>query len=143
MLRSRALWFICASAVLSCIGAGLLAQQAPASPTFEAASIKPHKSVDASGGFRVLGGRWQMVNLPMAALIRTAYPTKADLVGAPEWVTSERYDVEAKAEGQPTNEQYHLMLRGLLAERFNFRSHYEAREQLVYALVTARNDGRL
>lgn len=84
-----------------------------------------------------------MRKLPVSVLIRQAYPTEAlELVGAPEWVRTEPYDVSARAAGNPTRDEMRLMMRTLLAERFKLAVHYETREQPVYALVTARSDGR-
>ena len=62
MLRRRALWFICASVVLWCIGTVLFAQQPPASPTFDVASVKQNKSGDPRQqmGFEP-GGRFNAV----------------------------------------------------------------------------------
>jgi uncharacterized protein (TIGR03435 family) len=89
------------------------------------------------------GGRWSMVNRSIATLIREAYPAQVpELVGAPDWVTSDPYDVIAKAEGNPTREEIRLMLQSLLAERFKLAVHFETREQPVFALVLARSDGR-
>jgi uncharacterized protein (TIGR03435 family) len=85
-----------------------------------------------------------MVNRSIGTLIRAAYPTPVpELVGAPEWVTSEPYDVDARADGTPTPEEMRLMLRGLLADRLKLAVHYETQERPVLALVIARRDGRL
>jgi uncharacterized protein (TIGR03435 family) len=65
------------------------------------------------------------------------------VVGGPEWIDSERYDVIAKAEGRPTMSQVHAMLRTLLTERFALKTHTETRELPICALVLARVDGKL
>ena len=128
-----------------CCGLSLVAQTAPP-PTFEVASIKLNKTQSrrSIGGS---GGRWTMTNVAIEGLILSAYPPTPmmdDAVqGAPDWVMSDRYDVEAKAAFVPTKEQERLMLRALLAERFNFKAHYETHERPVYNLVVARADGRL
>jgi uncharacterized protein (TIGR03435 family) len=112
-------------------------------PTFEIASIKRNRSGTSGGRFgEEPGGRWSMVNTAVISLIRSAYPTR-ELVNVPRWVESEPYDVNAKAEGNPTREQITLMLQALLADRFKLAVHGETRERPVFALVVARNDGRL
>lgn len=84
-----------------------------------------------------------MINSPVSTLIRAAYPAPLrELVNAPAWVMSERYDVTAKADGSPNREAMTLMLRSLLADRFKLSAHYETREAPVFALVVARADGR-
>ena len=85
-----------------------------------------------------------MVNVPAAGLIRTAYPSPVDdLIGAPAWVISERFDVDARATFEPRAEQERMMLRALLADRFKLAAHYETPERPIYNLVVARADGRL
>ena len=79
-----------------------------------------------------------------AGLILTAYPGRTnELLGAPAWVTSERFDVEARATFEPTPDQERMMLRALLADRFKFVAHMETPERPIYNMVVARADGRL
>ena len=124
------------------------AQSPPAdngSLTYDVVSVKPNKS--ATGGGRIgsqPGGRWLMVNGSTSGLIHWAYPTKvAELVGAPGWVTSERFDVDARATFDATIEQHRAMLRSLLADRFKLAAHYEQQERPIYTMGVARADGRL
>jgi len=112
---------------------------------FEVVSIKPHK-VDERGARIGLqpGGRWVMVNVTTAGLIMTAYPSKtSELVGAPAWVNSERFDIDARAAFEPNPEQERTMLRALLVDRFKLAAHIETQERPVYNLVLARADRRL
>ena len=69
------------------------------------------------------------------------------IVGAPDWIENERFDIEAKADRDnppqadaPAPELL-TMMRNLLAERFKLMVHQESREQPVYALVAANADG--
>ena len=74
---------------------------------------------------------------------RDAYALQGfQLVGGPSWLDSERFDILAKAEGNPTPDQERLMLRSLLAERFALSVHVETRELPLYAMVMTRADGR-
>jgi uncharacterized protein (TIGR03435 family) len=123
-------------------------EQKPATetkPTFEVASIKRNQSGTTGGGFgEQPNGRWSMVNTAVVSLIRAAYPGRAgELAGAPGWVLTEQYDVNATAGGSPTREQMQLMLQALLADRFKLAVHDETRELPVFALVVARDDRRL
>jgi uncharacterized protein (TIGR03435 family) len=63
--------------------------------------------------------------------------------GGPEWVRTERFEVQATAEGAPPQDIQRLMLRRLLAERFKLETRLESRTMPRYALVMAREDGRL
>ncbi len=128
--------------VLCVFAATLTAEQAP--PAFEVASVKRNTSGDAEGSIGPRPGGYAMTNIPLRLLIVRAYELRSfQVVGGPGWIDGERYDLNARApEGTPPN-QIFAMLRTLLAERFKLVAHLEKREQPVYALVTARADGRL
>lgn len=58
------------------------------------------------------------------------------IVGGPEWIASERYDISALTPDDSSSpEQRLLMLQTLLMERFRLTFHREAKELPVYALV--------
>lgn len=85
-----------------------------------------------------------MVNMEIRALLGSAYPTDtSEYIGAPDWVLRERYDITAKAPEGTTREDMQPMFQALLAERFKFKGHYEMREEAIFELVLAREDGRL
>jgi len=61
-----------------------------------------------------------------------------NVANAPDWLTSERYDIVAKASGQPGSEQVQAMMRTMLKQRLKLAAHTEPRETAAYALVVAR-----
>ena len=134
------------AAIVALVGgmAALSAQGAAQLPlSFDVVSVKRSVSADTGFSFGTRPGGWAMVNSSIAALIRSAYPAQApDLVGAPEWVMSDRYDLTAKAAGNPTRDEIRLMLRTLLAERFKLKVRYDTQVQPIYHLVIARRDGQ-
>lgn len=65
------------------------------------------------------------------------------VAGGPAWVNSARFDVIAKSERPVTGPEMRAMTRRLLEERFALRTHTEMRELDAFALVLARQDGRL
>src|SRR5688500_5381792 len=147
----RVLCVAVACAALSGAVGVLVAQgidMAPSATPFAAASVKKNESgTDTTGGSNT-GGRFQYLNETVVRLIGEAYglgqPLPAfKIVGGPDWIASERYDVNAVADGNPTREEVRAMVRRLLADRFNFRAHTEQRETQVYALVLDRTDGKL
>ncbi len=79
---------------------GVLSAQTPASPAFEAASVKPHQSADQQTMMVVQpGGRFVATNIPLLFFIRTAYRLQDDqIVGGPGWLNSDRFDIVAKAD---------------------------------------------
>ena len=115
-----------------------------AKPAFDIASIKANKSGDPRSTMTPqTGGRFTAYNATLSMLIRNAYQLPDHRIfGGPKWMDADRFDVLAKAEGNPPQEQVRLMLRTLLAERFKLRTREETRELPAYALVMARADGR-
>jgi uncharacterized protein (TIGR03435 family) len=118
---------------------------------FEVASVKPNTSGAQSGSSRLQpGGRFVATNESLEELILRAYRLQPhQLVGAPDWIRRENFDITAKAEGGvellPSLEigPVEFMLQSLFADRFGLVVHTETRELPVYALVLARSDKRL
>ena len=115
-------------------------------PTFDTASVKPNRSVDLRLSISTRGRVFTAVNAPLRTLILIAYELGFEpfrLVGGPDWMASERFDVLATLPEGTTSRQTGPMLRALLADRFELAVHMETRELPAYALVLARTDGRL
>ena len=111
---------------------------------FDAASIKRSMGSPNSASSSIQGGRYLSMNQPIDRLLTFAFPTtRGDVVGAPAWVSQERYDVIASAGREATREEIQIMMRTLLEKRLSLRARIEQREQPVYALVVARADGQL
>jgi uncharacterized protein (TIGR03435 family) len=120
-------------------------------PSFEVASVKRNPSGLGRSMIENVqpSGLWLLTNVPTRALIRTAYRVHDfQIVGAPDWVQTEHYDVVAKASGDlrpaapgAPRAQF-LMLRSLLIDRFKLKARLETREAPVFALVLARTDGK-
>ncbi|HET9192807.1 MAG TPA: TIGR03435 family protein [Vicinamibacterales bacterium] len=120
-------------------------------PSFEVASVK--RNLSGLGRSMIENvqpsGLWLLTNVPTRALIRTAYRVQDfQIVGAPDWVQTEHYDIVAKASGDlrpvsPGEPRAHfLMLRSFLIDRFKLKAHVETRDAPVFALVLARADGK-
>jgi uncharacterized protein (TIGR03435 family) len=113
-------------------------------PTFDVISIK--RSLAGETGLllqRPSPSTLVARNIPLAAFIRTTYRIRQpQLIGAPSWTETERYDIETRAEGNPTFEQFQQMMESLLAERFGMVSRRETRQLPVYGLVVDDPRGR-
>jgi uncharacterized protein (TIGR03435 family) len=134
-----------------------LAQTPERLPSFEVASVK--RNVSGEDRLRMVtqpGGRLIVTNARLKALIANAFemadsPSLVDvrILGGPDWIGSERYDINAKAntEFKPSPDgpprELLLMIRSLLEERFKLKAHRETRELPIYELVVARADRRL
>jgi uncharacterized protein (TIGR03435 family) len=116
-----------------------------AAPAFEVASIKRNKSGDGFMGMGMQpGGRLTMTNMPVRQLIVRAYGVQPyQVLGGPSWITSDRFDITAKAPGDASPQEMNAMLETLLADRFKLKVRKETRQSDVYRLVKARADGGL
>jgi uncharacterized protein (TIGR03435 family) len=119
-------------------------------PKFEVASIKPGGPAGRVGIFTPPGGRLEATNVPLRMLITFAYGIQDfQLVSAPRWIDTERFDVRASGEADGSGVmpgevgRTHLMLQELLVSRFKLATHREQRQMPIYALIVARRDGRL
>jgi len=113
------------------------------SPTFEVASIKPN-----AGGGRIGGtnspGRVNMTGMSVRRLITQSYEIHdSQIIGGPDWMRAQGYDIAATLTGTPTPEQRRMMMKTLLRDRFKLTFHTETRDLPIYALVVQRSDGRL
>ncbi len=124
----------------------LVNAQSPSFEAFDVVSIKRNTlGTQSPAGIRTLpDGTLVMTNQPIRSIITTASPVPVrEVVGFPDWVMAERYDVTAKPPSGSTREQRSQMWRTLFAERMKLVAHVEEREQDTFALVLARSDGRL
>ena len=128
-------------AVLSTV---LTAQQQ--APAFDVASIKPNVSTANAAIQLTPNGRFTAINTSLRALILRAYGIHdSQLIGAPDWIAAERFDVDARVEPVPTGGPNALLpiVRRLLIERFRLKTHDEMRELPAYVLTFAGGDRRL
>jgi uncharacterized protein (TIGR03435 family) len=117
--------------------------QSPA-PAFDVAAIKPHAAGGSPGGTSVSPGTMKLDNRPLWHLIKMAYAVMDfQISGAPEWVSSEGFDIVAKAEGDLSAGGMLVALRALLGDRFQLKVHREVREGPVYDLVIAKSGVKL
>jgi uncharacterized protein (TIGR03435 family) len=64
--------------------------------------------------------------------------------GGPAWINSDRYDIDAKAEGAPGQKTMRgPMLQALLEDRCKLKIHRETKEVPVYALTVAKGGPKL
>ena len=132
--------------VIAVFASGLIGQPEAAAPAFEVASVKPADPNSRRGmDFRTApGGSLTVTNLTLQTLVQEAYGVERyRIAGGPKWLDSDRFDIAAKAEGDPNRKQMMAMLQTLLADRFQLKVRRETREGNVYALVVAKNAPKL
>lgn len=129
--------------------AGVCVMAQAAQPVFEVASVKENTTNSDAAPFGIMPptpGRLRIVNTPLRFILHYAFDIRDhQLVGAPEWIDTASYDINATypADLARTEDQRRGMLRTLLAERFGLKVRREPREMPVYSLVMARKDGTL
>lgn len=123
--------------------AAAMAQQQ--SPNFEVASVKRNVSGRPAWNQNVQpGGRLVMTATTLTKIIQFAYGIQeVQLVGGPEWVRGDRFDINAKAEFEVPDAEIRLMVRSLLVDRFRLVVRKEQREMPIHEVVMNRADGRL
>ena len=113
--------------------------------SFEIGSIKQINSPDGPPvHFTLTGGLFSAAGYKLAFYIGFAYKLSPYEGGAvfsqlPDWAKTAQYDVEARAAGNPSTDQYRLMMQSLLAERFKLRVHRETSQAPVYDLVLVKS----
>src|SRR5918993_4714414 len=131
-------------ALMPIVARGQDAVAPAATVTFEVASVKENRSgaVEGAEGDRL--GAYVATNVPLRLLIQRAYGVgQEQLIGGPSWVSSPRFDVDARLPSGAEQDDFPLMLRTLLSDRFKLRLRHEIRQARVYALAVERPDGRL
>ena len=113
---------------------------------FEVASVKPQAPNDNRGSIQPAPGGFQANGIPLKLLIEISWRMKEfQVLGGPDWINTEKYDVLAKAASgmNPTPEQTMAMLQALLAERFQLKTHRETKDLPAFALVATRGAAKL
>jgi uncharacterized protein (TIGR03435 family) len=129
---------------------------------FEVASIKPNHSGTPGFRFTLPAGRLTATNVTVKRLIAWAYNGNQaglerrddQISGGPNWINSERYDIDAKVEDSLVDEEkrvpfnqwadeVRLMVQSLLVDRFKLKVSYQTRELPIYVLVVVRSGAKL
>lgn len=120
-------------------------------PEFEVATIKPNQAGSNRRSFLYNQIGISMEGTPVQMMLKETFNVTDDrILGAPNWVNTDLFDVEAKVSSEDapklnslTIEQRRFMLQSLLAERFNLKYHHETKELPVYTLVVAKDGPKL
>ena len=123
-------------------------QSAEAAPKFELADVHPsarttNQNPFMSGGV-LRGGRYDLRRASMVQLISTAYGVDADKVlGGPNWLELDRFDVVARAPANTSPETIKLMLQALLSDRFNLVVRKDNRALPAFVLTVGKGKPKL
>lgn len=133
---------------------------------FDVASVKQDKTGFGPGGtrpgsnvpfgngnaFKPTGGLFRVTNIPLTTFIAFAYKlslsqtlvlaTQVSRSNDMKWVLGDRWDIEARAPGNPSKDQYRLMMQSLLADRFKLAAHMGTIQGPIY-LIEMQKPGEL
>jgi uncharacterized protein (TIGR03435 family) len=127
--------------LMNCPGWLAFSQSPESPPRFEIADV--HISAKTVNPFvrtgPARGGRYEVKNATMVDLVRIAYGFDPDKVlGGPNWLEMNRFDVIAKVPPDSTQETQKLMLQSLLEDRFKLKIHQETKPLPTHALTIGK-----
>jgi uncharacterized protein (TIGR03435 family) len=144
-----------ATQAASSVQASPAVQAAPGNLAFDVASVRPSPAPDQTtmiaglqagrlpNWVRADGTRATFHYESLKELIAYAYKLRTYEISGPEWLVTDRFDIEARLPDGATKDDVPEMLQALLAERFNLTSHREMQEQPVLGLVVAKSGPKL
>lgn len=134
------------AAILSTRAIGVPGQSATPKPKFDIADVhaSPRNTNTVMRTSALRNGWYEWRNASMLDLIRTAYNVDADtVVGGPNWLEYNRFDVIAKGSASTPQETLGLMLQSLLADRFKLVVHDDMKPITAYVLTLGKGKLRL
>ena len=137
---TRQKWFnlLLASAVASIsVGFG---QNQPVRLVYDVASVKPSEPGAPDGEVDPLPGGtgYNAMRISVKDMLSVMYRIPhRQIVGGPEWLSSEKFDVLARADHSYSIDELHTMFQNLLADRFNLKLHRQMKVGPVYVLTVA------
>src|SRR5579863_10001801 len=122
----------------ACMGfAALFARAVFGQPSAEILPSPPNTILEMRSRF--VRGRYELRNASLVDLIRTAWSVDADkVVGGPDWLDTDRFDVIATAPPSSTPEALHIMLRSLLVDRFHLVARKDTRSLPAYVMTAGK-----
>jgi len=131
--------FVCAGTLT--LLAGAVFAQSGSAPKFDAADV--HVSPKAVNAFMrtspARNGRYEIKNATMLDLVRTAYGFNSDtILGGPNWLELDRFDVIAKVASGADAESQKAMLQSLLEDRFKLVARKETKPIPTWVLAAGK-----
>jgi uncharacterized protein (TIGR03435 family) len=115
-------------------------------PAFEVVAVKPDKTGGMMSRIQMTPDGVTVTGVPLHMLLREAFGVSNDrLVGEPGWMTSDRFDIDAKVAPEDaaklkalTGPQRWAMFIPVFEDRFGLKFHHETRNLTQYVLVVAK-----
>lgn len=123
--------------LIALFSGALFAQTAPPQPRFDIADVHAAAGIrnEAMRSLPLRNGRYEIRNATMLDLIHLAWKFDADkILGGPNWLELDRFDLIAKTQPDASAETQRLMLQSLLKERFKLALHEDTKPAPTWAL---------
>jgi uncharacterized protein (TIGR03435 family) len=139
----------------ACAQAQPAPQSTPASPVFDAASVRQSPAPDMQkmvadlqmgkrpNSVRIEGTRATFTYESLKELIAYAYKARAYEISGPDWMVTDRFDIAARLPDGATKDDVPAMLLALLEDRFKLTAHRAMQEQPVLGLVLTKEGAKL
>jgi uncharacterized protein (TIGR03435 family) len=133
------------ASIVFLISCSVYAQETARLPEFEVASIKLNKTGSTQSTETGLpSGQVSARNIPMMTLLTFAYDVREDyIMGGPNWLRSDRFDIIAKAPPDTPRTNLPLMLQALLAQEFKLKIHREQKPMDVFVLTVGKGGPKI
>ncbi len=116
------------------------------SQAFQTVSIKPSRNSADGTSMHTSPGRFRAASVTPHELLLYAFGARdSQLIGGPDWLTKDKFDIEAVT-GTPDNPDrttLQPLLQAMFADRFKLKFHRETRDLPVYSLVIAKGSPKL
>ncbi len=115
-------------------------------PSFEVASIKPNNTGSGRSSSDTGPGRVTDINVTIGTEIQAAFGIMDfQIAGAPGWVTSDKYDLQATTGTSKdlTDTELQPYYLALLTDRCHLRYHRETKEYSIYSLAPAKGGPKM
>jgi len=109
---------------------------------YDVASIRPSRPNAPAGGIDPLPGGtgYKGEGFSVKVMLSVMYRVPLwQIVGGPDWLNDERFDVQAITETPYSTDDLHLMFQDLLADRFHLKLHKETKLAPAYILTIAKS----
>jgi uncharacterized protein (TIGR03435 family) len=128
--------------------AAVQAQTPAALPRFEVASVKPSVAMgqaaeERDAGWGDVTHRVNLISIPLKFVMLRVFDIRDYELSGPDWLGTERFDIQAIVPAGAPNEQVPLMFQNLLAERFKLKYHRDKMTAPGYALTVAEGGATL
>lgn len=137
--RSWCIWLVgyCLISITSAFG-----QDKPTRLLYDVASVRPSQpgaiegEVDPVPGG--IGYNAERISIKDTLSVMYRIPRR-QIVGGPDWLSTDKFDIEARADHSYSIDDLHLMFQNLLADRFNLKVHKQIKVGPVYVLTVAKS----